>query len=188
MEEHLRAVADIPFDLRCVGIVGAPRARAELASRFPPGWEVVAAVAEGAEEVTLNRLWQHARSVDAKVLYAHTKGAANPNGANAAWRQRMTAAVAVDWQRCVDLLDSHDAVGPYWLTPEQFPWIGSTPFFGGNFWWATTSYLRRLPRGMPGPERHWAERWVGGTGPCAAYSLIDGWPGARSRSGGDDEG
>lgn len=175
-DEHLSAIAPIPFTHRCLGVVGTPRHRAEVSAYFP-GWEVVVEADTGYEDLTLNRLRAFAQDAEGKVLYAHTKGAGTSYWFNDLWRQRMTEGVAGQWQRCVTLLDSHDAVGSYWLTPQEWGAgvVGPIPLFAGNFWWATTAYLRKLPEIAP-ISRYEAEVWVGKNNP-KIFCLLAGWPG-----------
>lgn len=102
---------------------------------------------------------------DWNVMYHHTKGASKPlHGGYSEWRSRMERAVVWNWPACVaDLSCGIDSCGAHWLTPEQFPQIGSTPFWGGNFWWATAEFLRTLPP-LPSavwPNRFHAEMWIG---------------------------
>lgn len=135
----------------------------------------------GFEELTLAavRQWAAAAPADAVVLYAHTKGAYHPDGGNAEWRRSMTRHVVGDWDSCLRLLeDGHDTVGCHWLTPERHhrppthPVV--SPFYGGNFWWARASYIRRLPA-VATSDRFAAEQWIGLGNPRAA-DLLPGWP------------
>jgi hypothetical protein len=174
--EHLRAIEPIPFERKYLGVVGTPEHRAELLPHFP-GWEVVVEADTGYEELTLNCLRNYAQDAVSKVLYMHTKGASYPHPINDAWRRNMTKLAAGQWERCVALLDEYDVVGSYWLTPEKWgvKLIGPWPIFGGNFWWATTTHLRRLPP-IVAPFTRWnSEVWVGKANP-RAFCLRDGWP------------
>ena len=51
----------------------------------------------------------------------------------------------------------------------------SQPYFSGNFWWASSSYLARLP--FPPDDHFESETWIGGGGPDVA-DLLPGLPGA----------
>jgi hypothetical protein len=119
------------------------------------------------------------------VLYAHTKGAAAPGPHQDAWRRSMTCALLSELGRNLEALEAdYDAVGSHWLTPEEFPperryvdgrWT-TTPYFGGNFWLASASFLRALPE-PPLESRHDAEAWIGrGPRPPRALNLVPGWP------------
>lgn len=119
---------------------------------------------------------------DWKVIYFHMKSVSHPGEASYTnWRHRMEQAVILRWRECVAHLDTGmDACGCHWLTPEQYPGrVIRTPYFGGNFWWATAKYLLTLP---PLPEdtyynRFAAESWIG-TGPSRprVIDYCPGWP------------
>jgi hypothetical protein len=69
-----------------------------------------------------------------------------------------------NWKTCRnDINRGMDSCGTHWLTPQQFSSMVSSPFWGGNFWWATAKFLLTLP---PLPEPTWnnryhAEGWIG---------------------------
>lgn len=115
------------------------------------------------------------------VLYHHSKGVTHPdNMAFDAWRLRMERTCVDNWRLCVnDLQRGFDVVGCHWLTPEKFPGMVTSPFFGGTFWWATAKYLMQLP---PLPEATWANRfeaesWIGRRRPYPiVMDYIPGWP------------
>lgn len=67
------------------------------------------------EQATLYPMWRNAASQDGLVLYAHTKGAANPSPRNHEWRRRMTDLLVGDWLKCVSLMrdGTVDLVGAY---------------------------------------------------------------------------
>ena len=131
--------------------------------------------------MTLSALREYAISCRAEeaVLYAHTKGAYCNSPLNEHWRRSMTRNVVGRWPRCASLVASgYDTAGCHWLTPERHheppEYPVTTPMYGGNFWWARTGYLRRLPE--PGTDyRHQAEEWVG-LGSPRAFDLLPGWP------------
>lgn len=136
-------------------------------------------VNNGWEQETISRLYDYSKRNDGAVLYAHTKGAADPSEFNARWRRSMTDRVVRDWEHNLALLDHYQAVGCHWLTPERFPqhaqeFREGIPFFGGNFWMARCDYLRTLPE-CPTEDRWQAERWIGMGGP-RVLDLNPGWP------------
>lgn len=110
------------------------------------------------------------------VLYFHAKGCTKVPGtvyfevANR-WRNCMTEHLVFNWTRCVrDLGNGHEAVGCHWLTSMGSD--HSQSYFGGNFWFAKSSFLRTLPsikeRGrikMSGigskESRYESEVWIG---------------------------
>jgi hypothetical protein len=134
---------------------------------------------EGFEQVTLTALrdYVHAHREPAAILYAHTKGAHDNSDWNAAWRRCMTRQVVGNWEDCVRQLGTYEAIGCHWLTKalyHQQPYLVTTPMFGGNFWWAKSAYLRKLPP-LGNEYRHQAEEWVG-LGNPRVLDLLPGWP------------
>ena len=116
---------------------------------------------------------------DWKVLYHHQKGVTHPREpAYAVWRRRMERACVWNWRLCLDALaNGSDACGCHWLTPQGFPKLVRSPFFGGTFWWANASYLKTLP-GLPiatWENRFEAEMWIGRSKP-RVKDYLPGWP------------
>lgn len=115
------------------------------------------------------------------VLYHHTKGVTHPREVSyEIWRRRMESACVWNWRECVQDLDAgHDAVGCHWLTPQRFPHAVTSPYFGGTFWWAKSSYLQQLPP-LPAPtweNRFEAESWIGRRRPYPwVRDYSPGWP------------
>lgn len=98
------------------------------------------------------------------VLYFHTKGAIhNGNPTVELWRRCMESAVLWGWRECVaDLSDrGKDSAGAHWLTPARYPIIGKTPYWAGNFWWATSDFMNTLPTIDVSLSRYEAEVWIG---------------------------
>lgn len=177
VDEHIAALLTIDEPIVVtVGLVGAPesRAAAREALRELPVLRWVE-VDSGFEQVTLDVLREDlADGHDDSILYAHTKSASAPTQINLAWRSSMSRRVVRGWRHCLSHLDEVDAVGCHWLTPQQFPTLVTSPFFGGNFWWATARYLRTLP--PVSRESRWhAESWVG-LGDPVVHDLLPGWP------------
>lgn len=115
------------------------------------------------------------------VLYHHMKGVTHPGHiAYDHWRKRMERAVIWGWRSCIADMDGGiESCGAHWLTPEQFPAIVSSPFWGGTFWWATAKFLLTLP---PLPAATWANRfeaesWIGrGARRPSVRDYFPGWP------------
>ena len=129
---------------------------------------------EGWEQVTLQAIYDDVQKIPGEyaVLYAHAKGAYGDTDTNHAWRRSMTRHVVRGWEDCVALLGSHDMVGCHYVSNDHYP--QDPPFFGGNFWWARASYLRRLP--PPENENRWtAEIWATQANPLV-HDLRPGWP------------
>jgi hypothetical protein len=104
------------------------------------------------ETLTLRRLWQEAQSHDRKeaVLYFHAKGITalqktvlqGENYAHfvnyAHWRRLLEWSVLERQQACRQLLETYDTVGANFC-------VWPSPHYSGNFWWANTDYIRKLP-------------------------------------------
>ena len=118
------------------------------------------------ESRTLQVLHQYVQSCgECYVLYLHTKGAHsqwvhNPRAVSS-WRQVMGFWLVDEYRRCIALMKDHnlDTVGGNFA--DKCPDPGRRELFcegrphachySGNFWWATATYLRRLP--LPGVYR-----------------------------------
>jgi hypothetical protein len=97
------------------------------------------------------------------VLYLHTKGVIH-NGAPVMelWRQCMEKTVIWNWQHCVHEIErGFDTAGAHWLTPSKYPFIGAVPYWGGNFFWASSDFLNTLPKIEVVADRYQAEVWIG---------------------------
>jgi hypothetical protein len=81
-------------------------------------------------------------SPNTKVLYVHTKGISYPKGDSRYepgldWINYMLHFLCEKSENCLRLLDTHDVVGCNFSESPK-------PHFSGNFWWATTKYLKGL--------------------------------------------
>jgi hypothetical protein len=184
VRDHFTAMGRSGLDgvVTTVGLVGPPRDRDAARQRIGllcRNWDLPEPAAwreadEGWEQLTLQAIHDDVQKSQDEyaVVYAHTKGAADGSDTNMAWRRSMTRKVIYEWEECLALLARHDAVGCHWVDNQHYP--SDPPFFGGNFWWATSSYLRRLP--APASEDRWqAETWMSQANP-AVYDLKPGWP------------
>ena len=94
---------------------------------------------------TLARLSRESRQSRAPFLcyYLHTKGASKfetPQQAPTnAWREYMEYFNLERWLDCVAILSDHDTCGVELQCDDSH--------YSGNFWWATSDYLKRLPDG-----------------------------------------
>lgn len=184
VKEHAEALLDAAFPVRpLIGLVGQEADRRIARDWLSQhNWDTVIEADYGFEQVTLAAIREWALQCDepAAVLYAHSKGALqDPGRTNTVWRRSMTQYVVGDWRKCLALLESHDAVGCHWRTVTDMPDLaesGTAGVFAGNFWWATASYIRRLPPPPAAAEqRHSAERWLGQGNPDIV-DLFPGWP------------
>lgn len=185
LEGHAEAISKITEPIKVeVGVVAESQEnRLEVIEEILRlDWDVVSTSSSGWEQETLEMIWANSMEIDGPVLYAHTKGAANPTPVNHAWRGCMTRNTIGMWEDALDALegDTYDVVGSHWLTPERYPEQVQVPYFGGNFWWANPTYLRTLP--LPSNKnRYEAEAWLGQNRP-RAWDLRPGWPGLGCRS------
>lgn len=172
LAEHLNALdrIGVPYRVTC-GVVGTPENRTEAIACLPDSWEIVE-FDDGFEDRTINLIYD--RLSDIPVLYAHTKGAGFPREESDIWRACLTRQVIGKWRTNLQALEQYDIVGAHWLTPDQWVDVDS-PFFGGNYWWATPAHLRNLPP-LRTENRFSAERWIG-TAPARVLNLVSGWPG-----------
>lgn len=106
---------------------------------------------------------------DWSVLYFHIKGVSQPHDEfRQHHRHVMEKAVITNWRICVADLDrGYDAVGTNLVHPIKRPALPGR-FFAGNFWWARSDYLLKLPR-LP-ETWSWASR-------CAAEMWVGSGPG-----------
>jgi len=184
VRDHFTALGRAGLDhaVTTVGLVGPPRDRDAARQRIGllcRNWDIPEPVAwreaeEGWEQVTLQAIYDDVQKDpdEYAVLYCHAKGAYGDTDTNAAWRRSMTRHVVRNWEECLSLLGSHDAVGCHWVDSHHHP--EDPPFFGGNFWWSKASYLRKLP--PPENENRWtAEIWMPQGNPTV-FDLKPGWP------------
>jgi len=100
---------------------------------------------------TLARVWRAAQEAPQPIFcfYMHTKGAslvATPHQRAAdAWRRYMEHFVVENWQDCAAALNTYETCGVELQCEESH--------YSGNFWWATSEYLRRLPDA----EQYWRQ-------------------------------
>jgi hypothetical protein len=100
---------------------------------------------------------------DCYVLYFHTKCASRTDDLCEQWRKCMTHHLIRNWQTCAASLDAgFDSVGCHWMTPEQYPGAVGSPYWGGNFWWSKSQFLKTLPM-LPeqSPDWYLPEAWIG---------------------------
>jgi hypothetical protein len=94
-----------------------------------------------------------------KVLYFHTKGITRPSPEVTDWRKVMEYFCIEQWQRCLEALDTHDAVGCLFVDDCYY---GFYPHYSGNFWWANSDYIARLDDNyLVGGIRQNREFWIG---------------------------
>ena len=127
------------------------------------------------EQETLDKLLEFSKENEGYILYAHTKGAANNFDFQNRWRKRMTLYNIVEWENATSALYDYDTAGCYLCTPEKNGEHVKLPFYGGNFWWATTKFVSTL--NYPNRDNRWdAEAWIGLNPDINPYDLSPGWP------------
>ncbi len=97
------------------------------------------------ETSTLNLLREHARHADFNVLYLHTKGVSHvpdtPRYAHVLdWVRYLCHFTIHRHATCREELRTHDAVG----VNLQGAAHNDSLHYSGNFWWATSRYIRTL--------------------------------------------
>ena len=127
------------------------------------------------EQETLDQIKEFCQDNEGFVLYTHTKGAANNFEVHRRWRKSMNYYNVVKWRDAILHLEENDITGCHWLTPEKDGPQVTSPFFGGNFWWARTDYINTLNK--PKRNTRWdAEGWIGEGLNIKAYDMCPGWP------------
>lgn len=151
----------------------------EMAHKLKP--EKAQLVLHGTESISETKTIEFLENIiagepESYVLYFHSKGATHTDPAYskfvAKWRRCMMIHLVAHWDKCVsDLESGFDSVGCHWMT-NMAPPSDKDAIWGGNFWWATSKFLKTLPRimdrelivkhGYAAPiARMEAERWIG---------------------------
>lgn len=156
-----------------VGLVGNQHNRSiahDIVAR--EGATVVVEVDTGFEQETLDWVDKFVDTNEGYMLYNHSKGAGFPVEISNAWRRTMTYDTVIEWETCVGYLNAgYDAVGTCWHPAGTE--FGDTPYFAGNFWWASNTFLRTLPPPLRA-HRYGAEGWLGSGGFVNAKPLREG--------------
>jgi Methyltransferase domain len=122
-------------------VLGAPADRAAVADLIRPFEKILvgyqSAEVREYEFPALGLLQDACRSWSGNVYYLHTKGVSHSrlNQHVRYWRGLMLDAVVRGHTECTRLLLDHQAVGTNWLGDH----------YSGNFWWARSEHVQRLP-------------------------------------------
>lgn len=122
-------------------VLGAPEDQAVVAELIRPFEKIRVAYrspdVREYEFPALGLLQDACRSWSGNVYYLHTKGVSHSslNQHVRYWRGLMLDAVVRGHAECTRLLLDHQAVGTNWLHDH----------YSGNFWWARSEHVRRLP-------------------------------------------
>lgn len=100
-------------------------------------------------------------SEETYVLYIHHKGVTRiGNQAVNDWRDLMMYFNVTKWRECVEQLDNgHDTAGVLWRGNYHHL------HYSGNFWWARSSYIKKLPEvRMPVENNYFGQFGLGPPG------------------------
>ncbi len=106
---------------------------------------------ENVEYPILIKLQEFCHETDCYVMYLHTKGvSAKLDKFKQMWRKRLLQKVVDEHEICISMLnDGCDIAGCGWkqnVKGEQKDYAsGTSEHFSGNFWWANSKHIRRLP-------------------------------------------
>jgi len=126
---------------------------------------------------TLKNLYDYSLKNNGYVLYLHNKGVSQAFynswgifGEDHRWRNYMQDHCVSNWQECVSKLDEgFDTVGANYFK-DFYP-------FAGNFWWASTDYIKTLNNPLDTKSyynesdevRYAYEKWIGTKEPKIHY-------------------
>lgn len=122
------------------------------------------------EFFTLTKMKEFANTVErnTNILYCHLRGVTSPNNeCIETWRKYLVHQNITKFKKCLDVLKEYDACGADLITKDRWPYADH---FSGNFWWANTDHLKKLPeiKEIDNPSapqkamlRHNAEFWIG---------------------------
>lgn len=143
-----------------VGFVGGKNRECEL--NIPilddPKFEVfITNDTKDYELPTVARVWKEAQEREESFLcyYFHTKGASLDGTPNEepgnAWRLYMEYFNLERWEDCVEILKEYETCG----VEHRVDYL-----YDGNFWWARSDYIKKLPNGYEYWEQHKDDRHV----------------------------
>jgi hypothetical protein len=92
---------------------------------------------------TLSALYNDCINLDdnSKILYLHLKGVTSNNDT---WRKKMLTATVYNHKECISSLEEgYDSVGT--LLSNTIIDDKKIKFYSGNFWWATSKFIKTLP-------------------------------------------
>lgn len=157
-----------------VGVNGGEESRMYANLIIPPKARMVYhGLGSRSENLTMLEMEEWLKThEDWNVLYFHSKGATHTErryiAHGTAWRRCMMKHLIWGWRKCVLDLNNVESVGCHWMHECK----GTQNYWGGNFWWARSSFLRTLPSilsreririsGVESLEsRYEAEVWIG---------------------------
>lgn len=141
-----------------LGVVGSQGEKAKciaILDSYDIPYKICSYTQDGWEQETLRYLYLASLDSDGVSLYAHSKGSSSLEVIQHIWRNIMTHMTITHWSECVNLLNTYDTVGAFYVKSD----FSHNPFYAGNFWWAKNEYLRTL--GNPPNNNRWeAETWL----------------------------
>ena len=145
------------------------------------------------EYITIKALYDYCSlKKDVGVLFIHAKGVTwttteqNKNNiiqtraggftaqhiydSSQTWRRYLEYFLVDKWQKCVDLLSTHDIVGTEWIqTADIENIVYEIPHYAGGMWWANSNYINKLDANFITNNyiigRYATELWVGTKNP-----------------------
>lgn len=110
--------------------------------------------------------WCDSDKQDTPVLYFHTKGLSRSGYNMELWRLYMEYYNIDKWRHAVSALNNGwDTYGVNLRDDTEKLFGGKFLHYSGNFWWAKSSYVKRLEKEMlVGSNRWHGEFWIGSKG------------------------
>ncbi len=147
-----------------IGVVGGSLDLSHFDRRIAEKANIICdPILEHFEFPTLKALRDFAVGRDFKAWYIHTKGVSRfGNKVVENWRILMEYFIIERHQHCVKELDNCDACGIQCHRGNLRTQQGAALYFSGNFWWANSAYLCRLPKveDLYWGSRFNAEFWI----------------------------
>lgn len=113
-------------------------------SKFYNKFNILFKKNSGFENQTLNALKHFCNhNPKSNILYIHSKGVTRNTKPVADWRNYMEYFLIEKYHNCFKILNTHDHCGVNWTDGIKNTWI--KPHYSGNFWWATSDYIKTLP-------------------------------------------
>lgn len=125
------------------------------------------------ENETIRSIWEFANNHPGyKILIFHSDGVTHTQGEmklrKRAWRSYLEFCTIEMWDKCIELLNFYDCVGPDYIHQASYS-NGSivlrAPHYPGMFWWSNSSYIKTLDPDFLNQDVPWkrylAELWIG---------------------------
>jgi hypothetical protein len=135
------------------------------------------------EEYALSDLQKYCSQHDAYVFYFHSKGVRIPVDSKIGknvweWRKYLEYFDITQWRNCVEKLKTYDCCGAQYKEIDRYG--KDSKHFAGNYWWATSDYIRTLPdvTNLPHRDNMYSkgrieqEHWIGRNTAHKAYSFF----------------